>query len=175
MTITESAVIVALPEAAGAVAATRQRLDPAAARGVPAHITVLYPFLPPERIDQAVLAAVGAAVATVPRFAVTLSEVRWFGDSVVWLAPEPAGPFQSLTAAVSERFPETPPYGGLYEEVVPHLTVGDGAPVGQLRQAADTVGRHLPIRAAVTAVQVIVSGSGEPGFWRPIAELPLGG
>jgi hypothetical protein len=52
---TESALIVAVPEAEWAVAALRAAYDPAASWGMPAHITVLYPFLPPE-----VMAAVAA-------------------------------------------------------------------------------------------------------------------
>ena len=43
----ESALLVAVPAAEPAVAAHRSRLDTSAAVGVPAHITVLYPFLPP--------------------------------------------------------------------------------------------------------------------------------
>ena len=56
---TQSAVIVAIPEAEAAVAALRLRLDPAAAWGVPAHVTVLYPFLPPDEIDGRALAERG--------------------------------------------------------------------------------------------------------------------
>ena len=46
---TESAVIVAVPAAEPAVRAHRQQFDRAAAWGVPAHVTVLYPFVPPFR------------------------------------------------------------------------------------------------------------------------------
>ena len=49
----ESAVLVPVPEAERAVSRHRARLDGAAARGVPAHVTVLYPFVPRPRSPPA--------------------------------------------------------------------------------------------------------------------------
>jgi hypothetical protein len=49
---TESALVVVVPEAEAAVNAHRRRLDPAAAWGVPAHVTVLYPFAPPHTLTE---------------------------------------------------------------------------------------------------------------------------
>ncbi|GAA4501961.1 2'-5' RNA ligase family protein [Actinoallomurus oryzae] len=173
MTPTQSALIVPVPEAEEAVGPHRASLDTAASWGVPAHVTVLYPFLPPGRIDDEALARVAGAVAAVPRFAMTLRSVRWFGDAVVWLAPEPGEPFRALTAAVWGRFPETPPYGGAHPDSTPHLTIGHDAPRPVLERAADAVTAHLPIRAAVGFVSLIV-GSPEPNSWRAVAEFPLG-
>lgn len=42
---------------------------------------------------------------------------------VVYLAPKPAALFIAFTQAVVERWPEHQPYGGAYEEIIPHLTV----------------------------------------------------
>src|SRR6185312_14804244 len=47
-----TALIVAVPEAETAVGALRREHDSSAALGVPAHVTILFPFLPPERVDQ---------------------------------------------------------------------------------------------------------------------------
>src|SRR3954466_7686850 len=100
---TQTALIVPVPEAEEAVGPFRASLDTAASWGVPAHVTVLYPFLPPARIDDQVLSAIGDTVAAVSRFDVTLTHVEWFDDAAVWLAPEPAHPFRSLTAASSNH------------------------------------------------------------------------
>lgn len=169
----ESAVIVPVREAEPAVGHLRSRLDPSAAWGVPAHVTVLYPFVPPALIDAGVLAQVGEAIRTVATFRATFTRIEWFGDQVVWLAPEPARAFADLTAAVCERFPDYPPYGGTFADVVPHLTVGDGAPAAELRRAEEAVRGHLPISTEVATAQVIC-GSPDPESWHPIAELPLG-
>jgi hypothetical protein len=43
----ESAIIIPIPEIESAVSALRLKYDPAALLGIPAHITILYPFKPP--------------------------------------------------------------------------------------------------------------------------------
>ena len=47
----ESALVVLVPEAEAIVGRLRQRYDPSAAVGMPAHITLNYPFLPGEPAD----------------------------------------------------------------------------------------------------------------------------
>jgi 2'-5' RNA ligase len=104
MTPTQTALIVPIPETEEAVGPFRASLDTAASWGVPAHVTVLYPFLPPERINTQVLSAISDTVAAVPRFDVTFAHVDWLDDTVVWLAPQPNHPFRELTASVWKRF-----------------------------------------------------------------------
>lgn len=43
----ESSLIVPIPAAMPIIEPWRERLDPYSAYGMPAHVTVLYPFLPP--------------------------------------------------------------------------------------------------------------------------------
>lgn len=171
---TQSALIVAVPEAEPAVGALRSRYDKYASWGVPAHVTILYPFLPPTEIDASVLAAVRGTVSTVPRFDLALTRTDWFGDQVVWLAPEPDRPFRALTAALWARFPQSPPYGGEFDDVVPHLTVAHDQPPAVLRDVAAQVAASLPIQAPVHRVRLI-AGRPEPGDpWHTLAEFPLG-
>ncbi|MBU2665541.1 2'-5' RNA ligase family protein [Actinoplanes bogorensis] len=171
---THSALIVTVPEAEPFVAAHRDRYDQAAAWGVPAHITVCYPFLPPDRIDGHVRTGLRQAAAGVPAFFCSLTAVSWFGERVVWLAPEPAGPFRALTAAVTARFPAARPYDGLYDEVVPHLTIGHDHDPADLKAAADDVAGHLPVPARITAMRLTV-GTPVPGSsWSALEEFPLG-
>jgi 2'-5' RNA ligase len=173
MEVTETALIVPMPAAEQAVSPFRASLDPAASWGVPAHVTVLYPFLPPARIDDDVIAVLDRLFRAVPRFDVTLTHVEWFGDTVVWLAPRPDHPFRDLTNAVWDRYPEAPPYGGAYAEVVPHLTIGQDAPKAELSRAADTISARLPIEVAIETVRLI-AGTAEPGSWRTLREFALG-
>ena len=152
MTATQTALIVEIPAAEPAVHAHRAKLDRAASWGVPAHITLVYPFLPPSAINNDVLTAIAEIAGTVPRFDLTLTGTAWFGDSVLWLAPAPDQPFKALTAALTRRFPEAQPYGGAHDEIVPHLTIGHDQPRATLESAAAAVTPHLPIHAAVTAI-----------------------
>ena len=93
---------------------------------MPAHITILYPFMPPDEITPAVLAELREFFAQFAAFEFTLPELRRF-PKVLYLAPSPAEPFKALTHAVVERYPDYPPYGGGYSEVIPHLTIADMA------------------------------------------------
>lgn len=140
-----SAIVVLVPEADPLVAAYRERYDPSAAQGMPAHITLLYPFLPPASIGEDVLSALQTLFATLPAFAYALTAVRAFPD-LFYLAPEPAAPFRELIAALAARFPQTPPYGGLIplDDVVPHLTVAHAADPVEL----ETLRARFTARAA---------------------------
>jgi 2'-5' RNA ligase len=173
MDSTQTALIVPVSEAEQAVGQFRASLDPAASWGVPAHVTVLYPFLPPEQINDEVLATLRQTFAVIPRFDVTFTHVEWFGDTVVWLAPQPDRGFRDLTAAVWQRFPEAPPYSGDYVEVVPHLTIGQDASADALSSAAEAVSEHLPIATAVYAVRLI-AGAPAPNVWHTLCEFRLG-
>jgi 2'-5' RNA ligase len=173
MDATQTALIVAVPEAEAAVGRWRALLDPAASWGVPAHVTVLYPFVAPDQVTEAVLEQLAGVAAAFPRFRVTFGRVAWFGDDVVWLAPAPDEPFKALTMALWRRFPHSPPYGGEHSEVVPHLTIGHGAAKPVLQQAAEAVEAHLPVDAAIGRLRLI-AGSQEPGSWRTVAAFDLG-
>jgi hypothetical protein len=50
----ESALVAPVPAAEALVGAFRDLYDPGAAVGVPAHVTILYPFKPPDAIDEVV-------------------------------------------------------------------------------------------------------------------------
>jgi hypothetical protein len=56
-TDTDSAVVVPVPEADPVVTRYRACLDPAAGLGVPPHVTILAPFLPPRLITGATIGA----------------------------------------------------------------------------------------------------------------------
>ncbi|WP_433359310.1 2'-5' RNA ligase family protein [Actinoplanes sp. CA-142083] len=171
---THSALIITVPEAEPVVARHRERLDRAASWGVPAHITVLFPFLPPAEIDEHVLEVLGRVAAGVPAFFLTLDKLGWFGERVVWLAPSPAEPFQQLTAAISARFPAARPYEGAFDEVIPHLTLGHDHPARELTAAAEQVAPQLPIHARVDALRLI-TGRREAGeSWLTRGLFPLG-
>jgi hypothetical protein len=176
----ESAVLVPVPEAERVVSPHRSRLDRAAALGVPAHVTVLFPFVPPPAITPAVIDALASAVATVEAFGCEFPATSWFGEDVLYLAPRPDEPFRALTRAVSAAFPGYRPYDGTFADTIPHLTVGErpvserpAGGVADLRAAEAAVLAGLPVRARVNRVW-LMAGSGAAGSWHTLAELPLG-
>ena len=168
-----SGLVVAVPEAEVAVAALRHRLDSSAALGVPAHVTALFPFAPPSAVTADVLARVAAVVRGVPAFGYRFSRTAWFGDTVLWLAPEDPAPFRELTARLAAAFPEHPPYGGAFADVVPHLTVGHEHLPAELAAAERDVLPRLPVTGTATEV-LLLAQEAPGGHWHRRAAFPLG-
>jgi hypothetical protein len=169
----ESALIICAPEADAAIGECRLLYDPSAIRGVPAHITVLYPFKAPASITREDLRTLTRLFSTFPAFDVTLDELRRF-TNVLYLAPEPAQPIRALTEAVTARFPDYPPYGGAYDEVIPHMTVAQADDPQILDQIeaefAAKCSDDLPIRTHATEVVLLDNAA---GIWRRRAIFPL--
>jgi 2'-5' RNA ligase len=150
----------------------RRRLDPSTSFRSPAHVTVLFPFMAPEEITDAVLDELGELFGRYDAFPFSLAEVRWFDDRVVYLAPTPAAPFQELTAAVQDAFPKYPPYEGAFTEVIPHVCVGREARKLFMQVAGWLIKRHLPITGTVTEVWLMTIGDPEP-YYRLRKAFPL--
>jgi 2'-5' RNA ligase len=123
--LAETALICRVPEAERYIAHYRQRFDPSARRNVPAHVTILYPFMAPQRIDAEVLATLQSIADSVPRFDFRLAQTRRF-PVALYLAPEPEAPFSALTNGIFSAFPDYPPFEGKFASVVPHVTVAHG-------------------------------------------------
>jgi 2'-5' RNA ligase len=172
---TQSAVLVPVPAVEPVVAEHRRRLDPASTLGVPAHVTVIYPFVQPSELGAALFERLADAVRSVPAFTCSFTGPDWFDENVVWLRPEPDTHFRVLTHAVWESFPDYPPYGGEFDDVTPHVTVGQvgTASLEQLRAAAVAVRPHLPVESRV-AEAVVMAGSDAPNSWTVVQRLPLG-
>ena len=121
--VAETALLVPVAAAEPLVRKHRLALDPVAPLGVPAHITVLYPFVPPDEVDQSVCDAIAEVLAGFSAFDFALTAVQDVPDGVLYLAPEPAEPFVAITEALAARWPDHPPYDGAYTTVIPHLSV----------------------------------------------------
>ncbi len=85
----QTAVIAPVSAAERLVGKHRDRLDAAAAWGVPAHVTVRYPFVEPAAANEQLIAAPDAAVGSVSAFDCRFLRTRWFGDDA---GPEVAAP-----------------------------------------------------------------------------------
>ncbi|GAB3456168.1 2'-5' RNA ligase family protein [Kineococcus endophyticus] len=169
----QTALVVEVPAAEAAVAHWRRRHDRAARAGVPAHVTVCFPFLPPHEVDDATEDALAALVTATPAFSLALTRVDGFGDAVLWLAPEPDEPLRALTRAVCATFGLLP-YGGAHggvEDAVPHLTVAEDPPDPAAVRA--DVAPRLPLTQHVDRL-TLLQGSFVPDGWRVRRRFPLG-
>jgi 2'-5' RNA ligase len=166
----QSAILIPVPAAEEIVGRWRDLYDPVAPAGVPAHITLIVPWLPPAEIGATDIDELQEQLSATPAFDFKLTDVAWFGRRVLWVAPEPADVFRALTNKLADHF-GTPPWEDEFDEVVPHLTVahasGDGV---ELRHAAKDVRRRLPVACRATDVWVMV---GDGRRWTVEAKLPL--
>ncbi|MEE6264745.1 2'-5' RNA ligase family protein [Streptomyces diastatochromogenes] len=147
--------IVRIPEAEPAVSAWRERFDPSARAGVPAHVTVVFPFLDGSRVQGHIHRALAEVLGGHHAFDVRFARCERF-PGVLYLAPEPDAPLRRLTEAVAERWPEAPPYGGAFTEVLPHLTVADGQDDTVLTEVETALHTELPFTARVSSVDLMV-------------------
>ncbi|MDQ6688046.1 MAG: 2'-5' RNA ligase family protein [Actinomycetota bacterium] len=139
-------------------------------RSIAAHITVLGPFMPAERIDDGVLGELERYFADVTSFGFNLSDVCQFPAGPAYLAPEPAAVFRRLTLGLHRLFPEFAPYGGEFDEVVPHLSV-PLAPGEDAEALRAELGHVLPIQAH--AVEATLVSHAEDGS-RTLATFGFG-
>ena len=155
-----TALIVAVKEAEVAVSELRLLYDPSAPLGVPAHVTVLSPFQDEAEVEDEEL---GRLFAGFDAFDFILDRIERFEEGTVWLHPEPSQPFEELTAAVWQRWPEHPPYEGIFDDVIPHLTVS---------ATSIEVAIALPISARAREVTLIKEGA--DGHWSVRRAFALG-
>jgi 2'-5' RNA ligase len=166
--MSESAIVVRIRVPA-AIERLRRAHDRAATLGVPAHVTILYPFVAASELTPAVRREVAAMASEVREFTVTFAgAARWPG--VVYLEPRPMAPFMALIDRAAARFPEHPPYAGAIAEVIPHLTVVESESVS-LDQVLAAARVAVPFEALAVGLEVLAED--ETGRWRRRWRLPF--
>jgi 2'-5' RNA ligase len=89
---------------------------------VPAHITLLYPFVPPEQVEIAI-DELNRLCSGISPFEVTLDHYGTFKGAIFLETSDPE-PIVQLHQQLSQSFPEYPVYGGEHgTELHPHLTL----------------------------------------------------
>jgi 2'-5' RNA ligase len=167
----ESAVIVRTSLPAGL---ERLRRDYVAdwAACVPAHVTLLYPFVAPERLEPKVRSSLARVARRHLPFDYTLNgSARW--PDTVYVQVDPEAPFVSLQGDLQAAFAEYPVYEGRVPEFVPHVTVAEGACVNRTDFDRLPAWSSLPSGRTARAIEVIAMG--ENGRWRIVWRIPLGG
>ncbi|WP_239516664.1 RNA repair domain-containing protein [Streptomyces sp. ICC4] len=152
-----------------AVEALRREHDPQAGRW-PAHVNLLFGFVPESSFARAVPLLAEVAAGTAP-FTARLEGVHSF-DSTLWLDPAAAGdaPWQELRRALALRFPGC---RGRGEGFTPHLTLGRcGDPLRAEREFAARLGGG---RSARVGSLTVLSRRGDgPMEVRATVELGTG-
>jgi len=112
--------------------------------GMPAHVTLLFPFKPLPEVTEADVDRLRSIVATEVARPIRFERSARF-PGVLYLAPEQDGFFRGLTEQLVAAWPDYPPYGGAFDDVVPHLTVAFERPEPELDEIQRELDAHLPI------------------------------
>lgn len=164
-----TAVVTVLPDAAPLLDAA-SGIDPALVRrGVPAHVSLLYPFVPASALTGQDEKDVRSLAASFPAADLLLEEVVTAAGFVAVTVPG----LQATVDAFRAQWPGTRPYGGRFgARPAAHVTIAMGADdpttAARVRAAIDNL---LPLRARAAAVQLVVLT--EEG-WQSRFTVPLG-
>ena len=146
------------PEAESLVGRWRAEHDFAARFGIPAHVTVRTPFLPPEYWRD-------PALSLLERFLpidVMLSRLEDRPGGLV-LVVEPDNELREITEAVGLSWPMLPPHKDNRPDLAYHMTVVRTANDRIRSQAGEAIAPHLPLHVAGTEMWA-TDGSPEDGL-----------
>lgn len=149
--MSQTILLIPVTEAEEIVSPWRKKYDPSAIRGIPAHITILFPFKSSELISSEVINKLSVLLRSIKKFPFTLSKINTF-PGVIYLEPDPREKFIEITKKVVALFPENPPYEGKYHQINPHLTLGHefkkNIDINNVKRLImDTMSNKLPIKA----------------------------
>ena len=149
----DTALVFLVPETESVVRSWRTAHDPSAAEGMPAHITVLYPFIAEGDLNDHTLKEIATICDERRPIAVCFKEFGRF-PRVLWLKPHGTSCLELITQ-IRNRWPECLPYGRSNLEVIPHLTVTDGASEQIVAQAQADIAPHLPLEALISTIALM--------------------
>ena len=155
--MSSSGLVLLVPELEPRIADLREKHDPAAKQGMPAHLTLLYPFMDPVNFGPTPRARLAEVIRGFQGFELSFSRIGRFPE-VLWIAPDPVEPLLELVRAIAAAFPDYPPYGGQFDSVIPHVTVGlgNGLDLGALEPELRTR-LTPPVRQRVDAVALFTT------------------
>jgi len=140
-------------------------------KNVPAHITLLYPFVDPEDVEQAIV-KLNEICSPLKPFELTLDRYGTFEDTV-FLEPSNPEPVLELYRHLAAAYPEYPVYGGEHgPDLLPHLTLA------RVEDPAQVNALDLPpapsFTFAVERLHLYLGSTTEDAPFIPRAIIPLG-
>lgn len=171
-----TALVVLVPDAEAAIGNIRDERNLASVDGMPAHVTVLYPFISEAEWryagrDERPDVRLARVFRGFEPFDAAFRRTARFGTTTLYVVPEPSERFSELTRAVATEFPAWPPYGGAHAVVIPHLTVADHVTPDVLDACDALIVGELPFTARIAEVALF---GRRDGLWTRLKAWPLG-
>ena len=176
-----TALVVPVPEVEGVVGALREQYDPYSRSGLPAHVTLMAPFISPDALTAKHHQQLRECFARVAPFDFILEHVGAFHFDrhgrdemqVVYLYPDPCAPFCDLIRSLDQLY-DMSPYAGFYDNPTPHLTVavhesveGWGATSAELSAVVTYFAQSTKLPAVCRAVEAwLIRANDSPGSFQ---------
>jgi hypothetical protein len=130
-------------------------------QGVPAHVSLLYPFVPVAELHDNALSELGEVFERQAAVDVEFDRCHR-RDNFVFLQPTPLQPVMDLADELRQRWPDVLPYDGLYgHQVEPHLTITLGADASQATAVEPLVVTELPLAATLQEAWLVAARDGQ--------------
>lgn len=142
----QTGVVIPVPAADALLASVGARHTGTVREGVPAHVSLLYPFVAATELDERVTSGLGELLAEQTPMPVEFAAC-YRQEGFVALRPDPIGELTELVSKLRRRWPDLVPYEGVYGDVEPHLTVAMRASEDTARTIEQEVTEQLPIAA----------------------------
>jgi 2'-5' RNA ligase superfamily protein len=161
-------IVALVAEAEELVASWRIRLDPWAPLGVPAHITLLAPFLPVEAIDDAVVDRVRSIWTRRKALQLVLVRVAQIPGAIA-LLPGETTPLEDVTADLLAEWPELGSQVRSGSDRPYHLTIACRDDRALLAELLEELAPKLPLRADLRSLVLLAAS--EAGEVRTLARI----
>jgi len=164
----QSVILIPTPLADPVIGEWRRKYDQVVLHGIPSHITLLFPFKEPSKINDEVIQKLNKIFSNVKQFSFILGKINTF-PSVVFLEPNPREKFITLTEKIVDIFPENPPWEGKYPSINPHTTIAnisDSKKIDSLKFEIEAgISKKLPIQCMAEEAWLMIED--EKGEWHP--------
>ncbi len=138
---------------------------------VPPHVTLMFPFVPYEQLDEAAH-TIQSICSNIAPFDITLSGYSQF-PGVIFMQPANPEPIKAVFRRIYDAFPLYPPYGGTFgNDLHPHLTVGEFK--NEDEQRTVWLPDYAPITFQAERVHLIYGVHREPLPWLTHSVIPFG-
>jgi len=139
---------------------------------VPAHITLMFPFVAQERLDSAEQ-IVKSICADIEPFDITLAGYGQF-PGIIFMQPTNPAPIKAVFRKIYAAFPECPPYGGAFgDDIHPHVTLGQFK--NEDEQRAVSLPDFTPITFRAERLHLVYDVYDDPLLWLTHSVIPLAG
>lgn len=152
----QTAVVIPVPDAEPLLTAVTRHYPEAVRGGVPAHVSLLYPFVPADQLDTQVIARLSGLFDAQPVISTTFRTIGRH-DGFVCLRPDPPTMLDGVTTTIRQTWPSLTPYNGRYGDVAAHLTVAIHTSSARAAEIERTLlPTYLPVEAELREAWLVV-------------------